>query len=82
MSADQQLAIARPPRGESTHLSRAAAKVVPPFLQKLYECVPRHVYRWPALTRSPRIVNDPQNDELIRWSDSGDSFYGPSLVLL
>ncbi|GJE87062.1 winged helix-turn-helix transcriptional regulator [Phanerochaete sordida] len=58
MSADQQLAIARAPRGESTHLSRTAAKVVPPFLQKLYE-----------------IVNDPKNDELIRWSDAGDSFY-------
>ena len=24
----------------------------------------------------PRIVNDPKNDELIKWSDSGDSFYG------
>ncbi|KAH8107095.1 hypothetical protein BXZ70DRAFT_1061152 [Cristinia sonorae] len=58
MSTDQQLAVARPTRGESTHLSKAARQVVPPFLQKLYE-----------------IVNDPRNDELIRWSENGDSFY-------
>ncbi|KAI0664759.1 hypothetical protein C8Q70DRAFT_904670 [Cubamyces menziesii] len=58
MSLDTQVALARPPRGESTHLSRAARQVVPPFLQKLYE-----------------IVNDPANEELIRWSENGDSFY-------
>ncbi|KAI0345230.1 hypothetical protein BDW22DRAFT_1354137 [Trametopsis cervina] len=58
MSADQQLALARATRGESSHLSKAAQKVVPPFLQKLYE-----------------IVNDAKNDELIRWSENGDSFY-------
>ncbi|PCH37908.1 hypothetical protein WOLCODRAFT_161146 [Wolfiporia cocos MD-104 SS10] len=58
MSLDQQLALARTMRGESSHLSKAARQVVPPFLQKLYE-----------------IVNDPRNDELIRWSESGDSFY-------
>ncbi|PSR77609.1 hypothetical protein PHLCEN_2v7799 [Hermanssonia centrifuga] len=58
MSADQQLALTRATRGESSHLSRAARGVVPPFLQKLYE-----------------IVNDPKNEELIRWSDNGDSFY-------
>jgi hypothetical protein len=23
-----------------------------------------------------RMVNDPANSELIRWSDTGDSFYG------
>ncbi|KAI0705882.1 hypothetical protein BC835DRAFT_352231 [Cytidiella melzeri] len=39
MSADQQLAVARATRGESTHLSKAAQKVVPPFLQKLYQIV-------------------------------------------
>ncbi|KAI8989801.1 hypothetical protein BD414DRAFT_414665 [Trametes punicea] len=58
MSFDTQIALARPPRAESTHLSRAARQVVPPFLQKLYE-----------------IVNDPANEELIRWSENGDSFY-------
>ncbi|KAI0707745.1 hypothetical protein C8Q76DRAFT_627943 [Earliella scabrosa] len=59
MSLDTQVALARPaPRGESSHLSRAARQVVPPFLQKLYE-----------------IVNDPANEELIKWSDNGDSFY-------
>ncbi|KAH9930768.1 uncharacterized protein B0H18DRAFT_1116879 [Fomitopsis serialis] len=60
MSLDQQVALARPDpiRSESSHLSRAARQVVPPFLQKLYE-----------------IVNDPRNDELIRWSENGDSFY-------
>ncbi|KAL4244834.1 HSF family protein [Abortiporus biennis] len=59
MSAEQQLAVAnRGTRGESSHLSKAARQVVPPFLQKLYE-----------------IVNDPANDELIRWSENGDSFY-------
>ncbi|KAI0723858.1 hypothetical protein C8T65DRAFT_90794 [Cerioporus squamosus] len=55
---DSQVALARPPRGESSHLSRAARQVVPPFLQKLYE-----------------IVNDPANEELIKWSENGDSFY-------
>ncbi|KAI0748467.1 hypothetical protein C8Q80DRAFT_1103490 [Daedaleopsis nitida] len=59
MSLDTQVALARPaPRGESSHLSRAARQVVPPFLQKLYE-----------------IVNDPVNEELIKWSENGDSFY-------
>ncbi|RPD66517.1 hypothetical protein L227DRAFT_147093 [Lentinus tigrinus ALCF2SS1-6] len=58
MSLDTQVALARPPRGESSHLSRAARQVVPPFLQKLYE-----------------IVNDPANEELIKWSENGDSFY-------
>ncbi|CAL1705521.1 unnamed protein product [Somion occarium] len=58
MSSDQQLALARATTGQSTHLSKTARQVVPPFLQKLYE-----------------IVNDPKNDELIRWSESGDSFY-------
>ncbi|KAI0780546.1 hypothetical protein BD413DRAFT_618833 [Trametes elegans] len=58
MSLDTQIALARPPRAESSHLSRAARQVVPPFLQKLYE-----------------IVNDPANEELIRWSENGDSFY-------
>ncbi|TBU50314.1 hypothetical protein BD309DRAFT_849644 [Dichomitus squalens] len=59
MSLDTQVALARPSlRGESTHLSRAARQVVPPFLQKLYE-----------------IVNDASNEELIKWSENGDSFY-------
>ncbi|OCH93869.1 hypothetical protein OBBRIDRAFT_789905 [Obba rivulosa] len=58
MSLDQQVALARSSRGESSHLSKAARQVVPPFLQKLYE-----------------IVSDPRNDELIRWSENGDSFY-------
>ncbi|CCL99986.1 uncharacterized protein FIBRA_02011 [Fibroporia radiculosa] len=58
MSLDQQIALARPARGESTHLSKTARQVVAPFLQKLYE-----------------IVNDPRTDELIRWSENGDSFY-------
>ncbi|KAI0822773.1 hypothetical protein BC628DRAFT_1326322 [Trametes gibbosa] len=58
MSLDTQVALARPTRGESSHLSRAARQVVPPFLQKLYE-----------------IVNDTANEELIRWSEGGDSFY-------
>lgn len=58
MSLDQQVALARLPRSESSHLSKAARQAVPPFLQKLYE-----------------IVNDPRNDELIRWSENGDSFY-------
>ena len=41
MSLDQQVALARPDpiRSESSHLSRAARQVVPPFLQKLYEYV-------------------------------------------
>ena len=44
MSLDTQVALARPaPRGESSHLSRAARQVVPPFLQKLYESVAFHV---------------------------------------
>ncbi|RDX56366.1 hypothetical protein OH76DRAFT_1318936, partial [Lentinus brumalis] len=58
---DTQVALARPPRAESSHLSRAARQIVPPFLQKLYE-----------------IVNDPANEELIKWSENGDSFYGES----
>lgn len=40
MSVEQQVALARPAKpGESSHLSKAARQVVPPFLQKLYEQV-------------------------------------------
>lgn len=81
MSLDQQVALARPDpiRSESSHLSRAARQVVPPFLQKLYEYVDFRVAYRTWLTRAAlltRIVNDPKNDELIRWSENGDSFYG------
>ncbi|KZT00387.1 uncharacterized protein LAESUDRAFT_718183 [Laetiporus sulphureus 93-53] len=38
MSLEHQVALARTTRGESSHLSKAARQVVPPFLQKLYEC--------------------------------------------
>ena len=31
---------------------------------------------------TPRIVNDPANEELIKWSDNGDSFYGSSFLSL
>ena len=36
----------------------------------------------PPLTCSARIVNDPANEELIKWSDNGDSFYGASRLPL
>ena len=36
----------------------------------------------PPLTCSARIVNDPANEELIKWSDNGDSFYGQSFLSL
>jgi len=26
--------------------------------------------------RAVRMVNDPKNSDLIRWSDTGDSFFG------
>ena len=43
MSLDTQVALARQTaRGESSHLSRAARQIVPPFLQKLYESVSFH----------------------------------------
>lgn len=49
MSLDTQVALARPNRGESSHLSRAARQVVPPFLQKLYESVPFPGLRCPSM---------------------------------
>ena len=54
MSLDTQVALARPPRGESTHLSRAARQGVPPFLQKLYEFVDSATFS--GLPRSPRSL--------------------------
>ena len=66
----------------STHISKAARQVVPAFLQKLYEFVVLkrilHVLR----VHNPyfRMVNDPNNAELIRWSETGDSFFGGFIV--
>ena len=77
MSLEHQVALARTTRGESSHLSKAARQVVPPFLQKLYECADFTLTEVLGLTFSVfRIVNDPRNNELIRWSENGDSFYG------
>ncbi|KDQ61293.1 hypothetical protein JAAARDRAFT_67635 [Jaapia argillacea MUCL 33604] len=58
MATDQQVALARPSRGQQQNLTKTARQTVPPFLQKLYE-----------------MVNDPSNNDLIRWSDAGDSFF-------
>ena len=58
-------------------LSKTTRQMVPPFVQKLYEFVPLYLVR---LTSQPllRLVNAPSTDELIRWSDTGDSFFGES----
>ncbi|KAI0763706.1 hypothetical protein BC629DRAFT_1596904 [Irpex lacteus] len=73
MSADQQLAVARATRGESTHLSKAAQKVVPPFLQKLYEIVndPKNheLIRWSDNGDSFYVLNHERfaREVLGRW---------------
>ena len=87
MTSEHQVALARAHRmpAPSNHISRAARQVVPAFLQKLYEL--RTVFwcfsSYGKLTDyfvsflfSNRMVNDPSNVELIRWSDAGDSFFG------
>lgn len=76
MATENQLAIARQTRGASTHLSKTARKVVPRFLQKLYESVANTQLSTPLLIFVCRIVNDPETDDLIRWNEIGDSFYG------
>jgi len=85
MATDQQVALTRSNRmpAQSSHISKAARQVVPAFLQKLYECVAlqtnRHMDLWITLLlpqQTSRMVNDPNNAELIRWSDAGDSFFG------
>ncbi|TFK46680.1 hypothetical protein OE88DRAFT_1638057 [Heliocybe sulcata] len=58
MASDQQVALARTPRGSTSNLTKTARQVVPAFLQKLYE-----------------MVNDHSNNDLIRWSETGDSFF-------
>jgi hypothetical protein len=77
MATDNQMALARQSRSASSHLSRAARQVVPAFLQKLYEYVSFISFSGGSVSyRLHRMVNDPGNDELIRWSEAGDSFYG------
>lgn len=80
MASDQQVALARPHRmpPTSSHISKAARQVVPAFLQKLYEYVlSEHIsILICVLNFCSRMVNDPNNAELIRWSETGDSFFG------
>ena len=49
---------------------------IPRFLLKLYELV---VFLYVCLSSPnsvlPRILSDPTNENLIKWSDAGDSFY-------
>ena len=58
-------------------LSKTTRQMVPPFVQKLYEFVLLYLE---GFTSHPplRLVNAPSTDELIRWSDTGDSFFGTS----
>jgi hypothetical protein len=58
-------------------LSKTTRQMVPPFVQKLYELVPLYLV---VFTSYPplRLVNAPSTDELIRWADTGDSFFGMS----
>lgn len=91
MATDQQVALTRPHKIPSTssHISKAARQVVPAFLQKLYEYVYLDSISLPIFQVFKflfrRMVNDPNNGELIRWSETGDSFFGQldrnSLVL-
>ncbi|KAI0093989.1 hypothetical protein BDY19DRAFT_289927 [Irpex rosettiformis] len=73
MSTGQQLAVTRATRGESTHLSKAAQKVVPPFLQKLYEIVndPKNheLIRWSENGDSFYVLNHERfaREVLGRW---------------
>lgn len=56
-------------------LSKTTRQMVPPFVQKLYEFVSLLIARFTS-QYSLRLVNAPSTDELIRWSDTGDSFFG------
>ena len=88
MTSEHQVALARGHRMPvpSNHISRAARQVVPAFLQKLYElrtlfgCFNAYGkltgYFVSFIFKKNRMVNDPSNVELIRWSDAGDSFFG------
>ncbi|KAG9308399.1 hypothetical protein JVU11DRAFT_11887 [Chiua virens] len=67
---DQQMSLTVAARGSSSHLNRPAKQFVPAFLQKLYE----YVYAT-DLIFIKRMVNDPADQDLIRWSDTGDSFF-------
>ncbi|KAH9952061.1 hypothetical protein B0H21DRAFT_11869 [Amylocystis lapponica] len=73
MSLDQQVALARTTRGESTHLSKAARQIVPPFLQKLYEIVndPKNseLIRWSENGDSFFVLNHERfaREVLGRW---------------
>ena len=52
---------------------------VPRFLLKIYEYVNRYLpvrhLDHDGLRPMARIVNDPTNESLIKWSEAGDSFY-------
>lgn len=81
MGTEQQMFLAVAPRASLSHLNKPARQLVPAFLQKLYEYVSLfdlisqlHWYLHP----SNRMVNDPSQHDLIRWSDTGDSFFGVS----
>jgi hypothetical protein len=57
------------------------------FPQKIYEFSAHLSYAYcllllTLLIISPRMVNDPANEGLIRWSETGDSFFGTLPALL
>ena len=78
MAPDTQVALSQIARTTPGSLSKMTRQVVPPFLQKLYEYVPsmRPVLRRALTSNLSRMVNEPSTDDLIRWSENGDSFYG------
>lgn len=75
---DNQVALSRPTGGSPPRLSKEARKVVPAFLQKLYQWVAfaiSHILNI-CIDVTPRILNDEENSNVIRWSEEGDSFTG------
>lgn len=82
VSSEQQMSLAVTSRTNGSHLNKPTRQNVPAFLQKLYEyaCgIISAVYN-PGLIifLCIRMVNHPADHDLIRWSDTGDSFFGMS----
>src|SRR6266404_4928776 len=82
-STSESHALTRTYRASTPVLSKTTRQMVPPFVQKLYEFVSVNSSIFSDLCLIPfRLVNAPSSDELIRWSDTGDSFYGMSPFVL
>jgi len=76
MASEARMALSRPARLATASQASKSRPGVPAFLQKLHECV-IVVNLWMlTLEFCFRMLSDPHSQDLIRWADTADSFFG------